>query len=105
MNQFSSYLSDPEIQSLIGERFRQWRIHQGFTQIELTERAGVSRGAIQRLETGQGVDLRTLVALIRSLDLVDQLNNFLPEPEPTIQSLKELKEAVPTRRRVRKKHG
>ena len=66
MNKFNSHLSDPEIQSLIGERFRQLRINRGFTQQELTERAGVSRGAIQRLETGHGVDLSTFVALART---------------------------------------
>lgn len=105
MTNFTSYLSDPEILSLIGERFREWRINKGLTQKEITDRSGVSRGAIQRLETGKGVDLGTLIAVIRALDLVDHLNHFLPEPEPTIESLKEVRNTVSVRRRVRKKNG
>jgi transcriptional regulator with XRE-family HTH domain len=104
MTNFNAYLSDPEILSLIGERFREWMINRGLTQKEIIERSGLSRGAIQRLETGNGVDLGTLVAVIRSLDLVDNLNHFLPEPEPTIKSLKEVRNTTSVRRRVRKKN-
>ena len=103
MNRFTTYLSNPEILSLIGERLRQWRIKKGLTQNELIQRAGLSRGAIQKIEAGTNVDLNTIVALIRSLDLIDHLNLFLPEPEPTIENLKEIQNTVSQRRRVRKK--
>jgi transcriptional regulator with XRE-family HTH domain len=102
---FNTYLTDPEILSLIGTRFREWRISKELTQKEVIECTGVSRGAIQRLEAGGSVDLSTFVSIIRSLDLVDNLNLFLPLPEPTIESLKEIRNTVTSRRRVRKKNG
>ena len=105
MAKFTTYLTDPEILSMIGERLREWRVSRGFTQKEIIERSGVSRGAIQRLETGSDVAFSTIIAVTRSLDLIDHLNLFLPEPEPTIKSLKEVQNTVSTRRRVRKKHG
>ena len=103
MNNFNSYLSDPEILSLIGERLREWRVNKGLTQMELIDRSGVSRGALQKLETGTNVDLSTIIAVVRSLGLTENLNLFLPEPEPTIESLKEVRNTASLRRRVRKK--
>ncbi len=103
MNNFTAYLSNPEIISLMGERLRQRRIKKGLTQKELINLTGLSRGAIQKLETGTNVDLNTVVAVIRSLDLINHLNLFLPEPEPTIKSLKEIQNTMAQRRRVRKK--
>ena len=40
LNRFTTYLSNPEILSLIGERLRQWRIKKDLTQNESLE-AGV----------------------------------------------------------------
>ncbi len=84
---------------------RQWRIKKELTQNELAKQAGISRGAIQKLEFGTNVDQRTFVAVIRVLELIENLNLFLPEPEPTIESLKELRNNTKQRRRVRKKNG
>lgn len=103
MNKFTTYLSNPEILALIGERLRQWRVRKNLTQKELIRSAGLSRGAIQKLESGTNVDLKTIVAVIRTLDLIDNLNLFLPEPAPTIESLKEIKNTTTLRKRVRKK--
>jgi transcriptional regulator with XRE-family HTH domain len=103
MNNFTAYFSNPEILSLMGERLQQWRIKKGLTQNELVKRTGLSRGAIQKLEAGTNVDLNTIVAVIRSLDLINNLNLFLPEPEPTIKSLKEIQSTTSLRKRVRKK--
>lgn len=100
---FSSYLSNPELLSLIGERLREWRIQKGLTQADLITRTGLSRGAIQKLETGTNVSLSTVIAVVRSLDLIENLNLFLPEPVPTIESLKEIQNTASLRRRVRKK--
>lgn len=103
MNSFSKYLSNPEVLSLIGERLREWRVKKDITQNELIKHAGVSKSAVQRLEAGANVDLKTIVAVLRALDLVDNLNTFLPEPETTIESLKEIQNTPSQRRRVRKK--
>ena len=103
MASFSTYLSNPELLSLIGERLREWRIKKGFTQNELLKLTGLSRGTIQNLEAGTNADLNTVLAVLRALDLIDNLNLFLPEPEPTIESLKEIQNTPSQRRRVRKK--
>ncbi len=103
MANFSKYLSNPEILSLIGERLREWRIKDELTQNELMKNTGLSRGTIQNLEAGMNADLNTVVAVLRALDLVDNLNTFLPEPEPSLESLKEIRNTPSQRRRVRKK--
>ena len=103
MANFSKYLSNPEILSLIGERLREWRIKDELTQNELMKNTGLSRGTIQNLEAGMNADLNTVVAVLRALDLVDNLNTFLPEPEPSLESLKEIRNTPSQRRRVRRK--
>lgn len=103
MSHFSKYLSNPEVLSLIGERLRSWRIKKNITQRDLIKLTGLSRGTIQRLEAGTNVDSTSIVAVVRVLDLIDNLNLFLPEPDPSIESLKEIQITPPQRKRVRKK--
>jgi putative transcriptional regulator len=73
-------MSNPAILSEIGARISRQRLNQNITQMELAQRAGVTRIVVQRLENGYGCTLDSLVRILRSLDLIDQLDAFLPEP-------------------------
>ncbi|WP_244929399.1 helix-turn-helix transcriptional regulator [Nocardioides sp. W7] len=70
-----------EVEERLGAALRQWRIDQGYSQLELAERAGLSRAAVHRLESGSGVSMGTLVAVLQALDQVDALEVFTPRTE------------------------
>jgi putative transcriptional regulator len=73
-------MSNKAVLSEIGERISRQRLNQNITQVELARHAGVARIVVQRLENGHGCTLQSLIQILRPLDLIDQLDSFLPEP-------------------------
>jgi len=56
--------------SELGEAIRKARKEQGLTQIELAQHARLSRGVIQKIETGRGdLNLATVLRLLQILSL------------------------------------
>ena len=56
----------------IGDQVRRARIVRGWTQADLSERAGVDRTQISRIEHGQPMySASTIARICRALDLVD----------------------------------
>lgn len=72
-----------DVERRIGAAVRQWRIDQGYSQVELAERAGLSRAAIHRLETGAGTSMSTLIAALQALNALDALHVLTPRTEPS----------------------
>lgn len=72
-------MGDAAILKEIGERLKQARLEQNMTQSTLSDLTGVSRRTIQKTEEGDVSTLKTLIALLRGLGLLDQLNLLLPE--------------------------
>lgn len=64
----------------IGERLKQARLNLDLTQVEVAERAGVTRKAVLNAEKGKAT-LDVFVAIMHGLGLGSQLNNFMP-PAP-----------------------
>ncbi len=60
---------------------KQMRLNQNLSQEELAENSGVNRVTISRMETGQAINLLTMIQLLRALDRLDLLNTFIIEPE------------------------
>lgn len=86
----------------IGDAIRQARIDAGYNQMELAERANLSRSTVQSLEQGDGTRLRTLVAVLRALDRLDVFDRLMPHTGPTpLELLAESRRAT-TPKRVRK---
>lgn len=55
-----------------------WRKLRGLTQVQLADRAGISRGTLQRLETGDmGVSVENLLRVLRALGLLENLPDAL----------------------------
>jgi putative transcriptional regulator len=73
-------MGDQAVLAEIGERINRQRLNRNITQVDLARRAGVTRIVVQRLENGHGCNLESLVKVLRSLDLIDQLDSFLPRP-------------------------
>lgn len=66
----------------LGQRFRKTREILGLSQSQLAQLAGVSQGAISRLETGRGLATPLLVVLRTSLALRRSAEKLGPEVTP-----------------------
>ncbi len=70
--------SDKAIEQELGERFKGLRLQKNITQKELAEATTLSLNSIKALESGRG-KLSTVIAVLRELGALDQLDNFIPE--------------------------
>ena len=61
----------------LGERLKQARLNADMTQVEVAERAGVTRKSVLNAEKGKAT-LEVLIAIMGALKLTAQLDNFLP---------------------------
>ena len=77
-----SQKSPAAIAEALGQRLKQARLNRDLTQIEVAERAGVSRKAVLNAEKGKA-QLEVLVAILQALDLTTQLDSFLPPQPPS----------------------
>jgi len=73
-------MSSNAICSAIGERLKRARLNANRTQKELADRAGISVTAVQSVERGEAL-LETVVSVLMALDMVEQVNNFIPEQQ------------------------
>lgn len=71
-------LSDSAIEAEIGARLRALRLRRNITQQALADAAGLSVTAIKGIESGRG-RLATLIAVLRELSALEQLEHFIPE--------------------------
>tara|TARA_R110002096_G_scaffold188467_2_gene368373 strand:- start:8924 stop:9250 length:327 start_codon:yes stop_codon:yes gene_type:complete len=71
-------LTDSAIEAEIGSRLKALRLRRNITQQALADATGLSVTAIKGIEGGGG-RLATLIAVLRALGALDQLENFIPE--------------------------
>lgn len=88
------------MQKLIAERIREERSHLKLTQVELAQKAGVSRATLIATEAGQGVSAQNLFAIAAALNLTFVLTAKREQPSRRPR-LKELMQAERERQAVR----
>jgi transcriptional regulator with XRE-family HTH domain len=94
-------MTDNEILKLLASRAKEVRIVNDMRQSDLSERSAVPLSAIRVFERGGSISLAYLLKILRTLSLVEELDNLFRQPE--ISDLKELvKQKSKTRKRVRK---
>ena len=71
-------LSDKSIEQALGHRLRAQRLQKNITQQQLAEITTLSLNTIKSLESGRG-KLSSLIAVLRELGVLEQLDNFIPE--------------------------
>lgn len=82
---------------LTGERIATWRRLLGLTQVQVAERAGVSRGALARVEAGEpGPTIDTLFRILGALHITDQVTDAL-DPMRTAIGMARADEILPKR--------
>jgi putative transcriptional regulator len=77
---FDTYSSDTVILQTLGQRLLADRLQRNWTQAALAEEAGVSKRTIERLESGESVQLANLIRILRSLQKLSLLEHVFPEP-------------------------
>jgi putative transcriptional regulator len=70
-------LSPSAVAQALGERLKQARLNADLTQAEVAAQAGLSRKVVHGAESGK-VTLENMIAIMSALNLVDQLDLFLP---------------------------
>lgn len=93
-------ISDEAILAELGGRLAQRRIARSLSQAALAMEAGVAKRTVERVEAGESVQLVTLVRLCRVLDLMDGLDQWLPETGPSPMALLKEKNAGKGRQRA-----
>jgi len=73
-------MTDKAILTEIGDRLAKYRLHRNLTQGELAREAGVSKRTVVRIEGGEPTQLTNLIRVIRTLDLLKNLDAFIPPP-------------------------
>ncbi|MDR2698215.1 MAG: helix-turn-helix domain-containing protein [Candidatus Methanoplasma sp.] len=71
--------SDPELMMRIGEKIKTVRLNSNITREELQSITGIHKKTIGDAETGKNVTMMTLLAILRGLSMLDQLNELLRE--------------------------
>lgn len=74
-------LSDPELVTGIGSRFKDYRIRYGKTQKQIAESTGLSIFTISSFEAGKatGITLLNFIRLLRAIEELEGLGQLLPE--------------------------
>lgn len=94
-----------EIQSVLGERLRAQRLAQGLPQRELAQMAGLSLGALRKLEASGQCSLETLIRTVQALGLVEELQPLFVLKRESIAQMEQAEAAgrrlrAPRRRRT-----
>lgn len=74
-----SSINNSEVIIEIGERLRKQRINKKLTQKQLAEKAGLSLFTVAQIEKGNSISLNMLIALLRALQMLDNLQFLVPD--------------------------
>lgn len=71
--------SPEEIAAGLGERLRDLRLSQDFTQATVADKAGVSLRALRELEAGRGSNMFTFIRVLKALGAEQGLEAIAPQ--------------------------
>ena len=83
-------LTPSEMMDTLKTKFRQRRKALGYTQTELSERAGVSLGSLKRFEHSGQIALESLLKLALVLECLGDFDAACCEEEERFGSIKEI---------------
>ncbi|MDP0587788.1 MAG: helix-turn-helix transcriptional regulator [Candidatus Endonucleobacter bathymodioli] len=71
--------SDEAILKEMGNRITQLRLNMNKSQLLLAQEAGISHRTLIRIEHGQSVQASSLIRILRTLQLIGNLDCLIPE--------------------------
>jgi transcriptional regulator with XRE-family HTH domain len=69
-----------QIETLIGEKLRAYRLELNKSQEDAAAMAGVSLGVLRRMENGEGTNLRAFIKVVKALRLEEWFDTLAPIP-------------------------
>ena len=84
-------MSEQAVLEELGRRLQDQRLNANLAQAEVARKAGVSRRALQNLESGRVCTLPLLIRVMRVLGKLQPLEALLPETGPSPIQLAKLK--------------
>lgn len=92
-------MSNPEIISELGRRFKEYRLLAMLTQKEAAERAGVSLITLRQFENGRSynINMGNFLALLRVVGCLEQVDGILPEMPVSAYAIEQLMQRRPKR--------
>lgn len=78
--QLTNMLTDSAVLQELGSRLARQRIDRNCTQAELARKAGIGKRTLERIESGDSVQLVSLIRVLRELGLLQNLEAIAPEP-------------------------
>jgi len=92
-----------EILHALGQRLRTQRLSQALTQHELAQMAGLSLGALRKLESNGHSSLETLVRAVQALGLAGEMEHLFAPKLRTIRQMALIEAAAQRQRAPRRK--
>lgn len=98
-NNITTAMSNPEIISELGRRFKEYRMSAMLTQKEAAERAGVSLITLRQFENGRSynINMGNFLALLRVVGCLEQIDELLPEMPVSAYAIDRLMQRRPKR--------
>ena len=72
-------MPESEVLKELAKRLAKLRKAQGYSQIELAERAGIGVATLRRIEGGQDSQFETWIKILKALDRISALEALMPE--------------------------
>lgn len=94
-----------EILQALGHRVRAQRLAQGLPQRELAQMAGLSLGALRKLEGSGQCSLETLVRAVQALGLADELEALFALKRQSIAQMEQAEVASQRQRAPRRRRS
>lgn len=83
--------SNMAIMEEIGSRLKEYRIRKNLQQKELAVNAGVGLDTVVRLERGSNISTEKFIRILRALDMLENIEEFIPEPPISPILMRDLK--------------
>ncbi len=72
--------TDTELIRELGQRLRAYRLRQNLRQSDLAQQTGLTQVTVSNVENGKDPRLSSVIKIMRALNLLDELEQFLPDP-------------------------
>ena len=92
--------TDKSALALLGRRMAAFRIRCNWTQAQLAEQAGVSKGTVEHIERGDSVQVLNLIKVLRVCGMLEAFLAVFPDDSPSPMQILRMGE-VKARKRVR----